>query len=569
MGTQMLDTAQPRLGRYRLAAHIGVGAMADVYRGYDESIDRPVAIKVLKAEFAKDAGLVVRFMREARAAGSLNHPNIATIYDVGQFEGVTYIAMELVEGIALDAGLQAQGRFPFERALLLAQQMASALEYAHARGIVHRDIKPSNMLLGPDGLTIKLLDFGVARIATSDDAPDGELGKTQFGQLIGTPRYMSPEQALGATVDHRSDLFSLGAVLYELVTGKPAFPGNSLATLAIQVAQKHADPIEASAADCPPGFRFIIGKLLAKKPEQRFQSARSLHEAITRELAALSESAPRKGIPLRLQLLTILVSVTGLALWGFVTAVSSREQQTLERMAVVSGGSIAAFVSGNAGVLAADNAGLPLEKQDWAPLQAFILSAADNSDIRSVAIVDNQGIIRAASDPKLVGIRYSRAAGEPTFQGSSQARSGEISRISNVRAPGGGIRFAHPIYYAGRNFGTVDLVISRESLDAAIARTRQLLALLGGAIIVIVAIIGYLSGAMVTRPLNRLRRALDDAATTSFALRISHRRRDEFGAAFDAFNRAASAFEPMADRAVKSGEALDLTRIEPASRKAA
>lgn len=542
----MTEPALVNLGRYRLDAHIGEGAMADVYQAHDESIDRPVAIKVLKPEFARDSDLVARFMREARAAGALNHPNIATIYDVGQVDGVTYIAMELVEGVTLDAALQSQGRFPFERALVLAQQMASALEYAHARGIVHRDVKPSNMLLSTDGRTIKLLDFGVARIGAPDAQPEGELGKTQFGQLIGTPRYMSPEQALGTAVDHRSDLFSLGAVLYEIVTGKVAFPGNSLATLAIQVAQKRAEPIEKTTADCPPGFRFIIDKLLAKKPDQRFQSARSLHEAITREVAALSEAAPRRGVPLRIKLLAMLVLVTGLALWAIVTEVSKREQQTLERMASVSGNSIAAFVSGNAGVLAADNAGLPVEEQDWAPLQAFVVTAASNPDIRSATIVDTRGIITASSDARLVGTRHVRATGD-----------------------GGGLRFVRPILYAGRNFGSVDLVVRRDALDAAIADTRQLFAALALAVIFVVAIIGYLSGAMVTRPLNRLRRALDDAATTNFGLRISHRRRDEFGAAFDAFNRAAAAIEPLANGSLKPSEALDMTRIAAAPRKAA
>jgi serine/threonine-protein kinase len=565
----MPDSTLVNLGRYRLDAHIGEGAMADVYRAYDESIDRSVAIKVLKPEFARDDDLVARFMREARAAGALNHPNIATVYDVGQFEGVTYIAMELVEGVTLDVALQAHGRFPFERALLLAQQMASALEYAHARGVVHRDVKPSNMLLGSEGQIIKLLDFGVARIG-ADARTDGELGKTQFGQLIGTPRYMSPEQALGTAVDHRSDLFSLGAVLYEIVTGKAAFPGNSLATLAIQVAQKRAEPIEKMAADCPPGFRFIIDKLLAKKPDQRFQSARSLHEAITREVAATSESAPRKGVPLRIKLLSILVLVTGLALWASVHEVSKREQITLERMAAVSGSSIAAFVSGNAGVLVADNAGLPVEQQDWAPLQAFVVTAAANADIRSATIVDTHGIIRAASDTKLVGRRYLAPSGEmPLRQDKdSGSREDQVTALPD-RGDGGGLRFVRPIQYAGRSFGTIDLVLHREALDAAIADTSQLFAMLALAVIAVVAIIGYLSGAMVTRPLNRLRRALDDAATTEFALRISHRRRDEFGAAFDAFNRAAAAIEPLTNGSLKPNEALEMTQIAAAPRKAA
>jgi serine/threonine protein kinase/HAMP domain-containing protein len=565
---RLASASSPMLGRYRVDAKLGDGAMADVYRAYDKSIDRSVAIKVLKEELARDAELSARFLREARAAGALNHPNIATIYDVGVVDGITYIAMELVEGQTLDVALQTQGRFAYERVLELGVQLASALEYAHRAGIVHRDLKPSNILLTADGRTAKLLDFGVARI--DSEAANHELGRTQFGQLMGTPRYMSPEQALGKPVDHRSDLFSLGVVLYELVTGKVAFPGTTLATLAIKIAQDRVEPIERSAADCPRGMSFIIDKLLAKKPEQRFQSAGALGVALKRELAAQIEHVPaRRGLPLRLKLLLLMATVTAAALALSMFSALTRQERTLERIAIGSGASISDFVTRNTGVQFAENAGLPTPEQDWTTLQAFVASAAKDSQIRSMTVSDNSGIVRAASDPALLGQRYHPASGERPI-GNGEGRSPGLT-VSEALDGGAdiGLRFVRPIHYAGANFGSVDVVMQRSALDAATADTRNMLLMLSLVVVAVVAAIAYLCGAMVTRPLARLTDALNESAQCGFALRISHSRRDEFGAAFEAFNTAAAAIEPRLDGCEdRQAEAdLALTRVVTSSQQ--
>jgi serine/threonine-protein kinase len=538
------------LGRYRIDARLGEGAMADVYRAFDPGIGRTVAIKMLKPELARDAAIRERFVREARAAGALSHPHIATIYDVGQLhDGAAYIAMELVDGRPLDVVL-AEGRLPYERVLTLGCQLADALAYAHRAGIVHRDVKPSNILLTADGRCAKLLDFGVARMADGDG-----LARTQAGQLIGTPRYMSPEQALGTTVDHRADLFSLGAVLYEMVTGKVAFAGNGLATLARQIAEGAVDPIERSAADCPPGLRFIIDKLLAKKPEARFPDGAALQAALLREAAAASEAPARRGMSLRVKLPVALVAVTAMALVASVSTVLARQQRTLEHMAIVSGGSIAAFVTGNAAVLAADNAGLERQAQDWSALQAFVGNAARDPGIRDIVVAGADGIVRAAADPGRIGQRYTSPSGEMRMPGGGEA---QVSAAADD-GRGAGLRFVRPIRYAGARFGTVDLVLRRTALDAALANARALLIALALVVITIAGVIGYAGAKAVARPLAQLRDALDAAAQSGFALRLSHRRRDEFGAAFDAFNRAAEAVGRDADR---SPAAMLATRIE-------
>ena len=540
------------LGRYRIDARLGEGAMAEVYRAFDPGIGRAVAIKVLKPELTRDPSLGARFLREARAAGALNHPHIATIYDVGEADGAAYLAMELVEGRPLDAVL-AEGRLPYERVLTLGAQLADALAYAHRAGVVHRDVKPSNILLSADGQAAKLLDFGVARIGESEG-----LARTQAGQMIGTPRYMSPEAALGRPVDHRADLFSLGAVLYEMVTGKVAFPGQGLATLALQIAEGQVEPIARSAADCPPGLRFIIDKLLAKKPEARFADGAALHAALVREAAAASEAPARRGVSLRIKLPLALAGVTAAALVASVSAVLARQERTLEQMAIVSGGSIAAFVTGNAAVLAADNAGLAPEQQDWSALQAFVAQAARDPGIRTVQVVDTRGIIRAAADPRRVGQRYRAPQGEARV--SVQGAAAVTAAPDDGR--GAGLRFVRPIRYAGADFGTVDLVLARTALDAALADVRAMLLALALAVMAVAAVVGWLGAAAVARPLKRLRDALDAAAASDFALRLSHRRRDEFGGAFDAFNRAADAIEPRLSAAEPPTD-LGATRVEP------
>jgi serine/threonine-protein kinase len=452
--------------------------------------------------------------------------------------------MELVAGRPLDEVIKLQGRLPYERVLALGGQMAEALAYAHARGVVHRDVKPSNILLSDDGRIAKLLDFGVARIGEGDPAvAEREMMKTQVGQLIGTPRYMSPEQALGLPVDQRSDLFSLGVVLYEMVTGRAAFTGTGLATLVLQIAQQQPEPLERSARDCPNGLRFIIEKLLAKKPEQRFADGESLARALRRELDAVDSDEPvsRRGLPLRMKLPLMLAGTTALALSLSVVTVLDRQEQALAHMAVVSGSSITAFVTSNAAVLAADNAGLSPDQQDWSPLQAFVDTAAHDSGVRRLVVADSTGIVRAASDRAMIGQRYVPAQGEATIPSTD----GSVVTGSTDATGGAGFRFVRPIKYAGADFGKVDLTLRRTALDAARASSRDLLLALSAFVMLVVLLIGWLAARQIERPLRRLKSALDEAAEGRLAFRLSHRRRDEFGAAFDAFNRAADTLEPM------------------------
>lgn len=539
-----------KLGRYLIQSPLGEGGMAYVYKAYDPEIGRVVAIKALKGDRSSDFEIGARFVQEARAAGALSHPNIATIYDVGEAEGIPYIAMELVEGLPLDEYLLKHGTLPLDHVLNLALQLADGLAYAHSRGVVHRDIKPSNILLSADGRTAKLLDFGVARLAE-----EANLARTQVGQLVGTPRYMSPEQALGVSTDHRSDLFSFGSVLYEMVAGRPAFDAAGLASIAIQIAQTEVVPLQTICPACPPGLRQIIEKLLAKKPDNRFPDAEQVGAAIRRELSALTSEdvVGRRGFPLRWKLPLALLLVTATTLGVSIYGALSLHDEALERMAVTSGQTMTAFVSKNAAISLVDNAGLSAAEQDWAPLQAFVATAGEDSGITAITVSDADGVVRASSDTSLVGKKQTDAGSFEKLSGG-----GLLSREP------GYLRFVRQVDYAGGKFGHVELSVLSAPLENAIANTHALLFGLATIVLLMVIGIGYMSGKLMSKPLNRLRDFLERSPSENFALRISHSRSDEIGTLFDSYNRmAAEAEHRLKSTVYEPSESLDKTVIRP------
>ena len=554
------------VGRYELKERIGEGAMAEVWRAHDPSIDRVLAIKLLKPEFQSNPAYTSRFLREAKAAGALAHPSIVTIYDVGEADGRAYIAMELLDGVSLDQALKTEGKLPDERVLAIGGQLAGALSYAHLSGVIHRDIKPSNIMLGRDGRSIKILDFGIARVAEADGAALGaEQERTQLGQVIGTPRYMSPEQALGQTVDGRSDLFSVGVVLYEMITGKPAFSGVSPATLALQITQKDPEPITTHAPRCAGGLRFIVEKLLAKRPERRFADGAELGRALAREAKAFDavraeEAARGRYLPLQLRLTLAMVAVTALALAVGISAVLGAEYKAMERMALSSGSSIAAFVASNAALPAVENAAAPVEERDWTPIQAFISAAAKDQSVRWMTMVDVDGVIRGASDPKALGTRYRAPTREAVVH-----RAADVT-VTDIKLDDGrpGFRFVHPILYAGKRFGLIEVSIGKADLQAAAATSRDWMVALGAVILFVVASLSFVLAKLLERPMRRLKAALRDAAMGDLDFRISHRRHDELGELFDGFNMLAMAMgERLAAAERPSGRprAVEATQI--------
>jgi serine/threonine protein kinase len=291
-----LLTSGLKLGPYEIQSSLGAGGMGEVYRARDARLDRTVAIKVLPASFSSDRDRLQRFAQEARAAAGLNHPNILSIYDIGEDQGAPYIVSELLEGETLRDRLRI-GAIPVRKAVDFALQAARGLAAAHEKGIVHRDLKPENIFLTNDG-HVKILDFGLAKLTR----PEGESGAadaatvqavTEPGLVMGTVGYMSPEQVRGKAADARSDLFAFGAILYEMISGKRAFHGETAADTMSAILKEDPSELSETARNVPPGLERIVRHCLEKNPGQRFQSARDL--AFDLEVLTEVSVTPKSG----------------------------------------------------------------------------------------------------------------------------------------------------------------------------------------------------------------------------------------------------------------------------------
>lgn len=262
-------------GRYQVIQKLGAGAFGTVYKAKDKILGRMLAIKTIRLEGLAAAGasleeLLDRFKREAQVSAQLKHPHIVTIYDIGDADGLSYLAMEFIDGVGLERVI-ASGRLPVERAAAIGAQVADALDFAHRHNVVHRDIKPANIMIEA-GDRVKVTDFGIAKVTDSADH------LTMTGSLLGTPSYMSPEQARGSDLDGRSDLFSVGCVLYEMVTGKKAFRGESITALIFKIITENPVPLQEELPDIPEAMTRIVMKALSKTPEARYQSGHELAE---------------------------------------------------------------------------------------------------------------------------------------------------------------------------------------------------------------------------------------------------------------------------------------------------
>ena len=261
---------QPQLGRYVIESEIGRGAMGVVFKATDSVLQRTVAVKTVNMAMEKDHAdkYEARFYHEARAAGALNHPNIVTVYDAGKAGDVVYMAMEYIQGVELRNLLVEGQAMGVPQAVSIAAQVAEGLAYAHQQGVVHRDIKPANIMVVADG-PVKITDFGIARMRASADL-------TQTGVMLGSPKYMSPEQVIGKRADHRSDIFSLGVILYEMLTGAAPFSGENVTALMYQIVNFALPAPSSINRQVPEMLDFVVAKMLAKPLDERYQDARAL-----------------------------------------------------------------------------------------------------------------------------------------------------------------------------------------------------------------------------------------------------------------------------------------------------
>ena len=286
-----------RFGNYEILQWLGAGGMGEVYRAKDTRLDREVAIKTLLLEHCSQPDALARFGQEARAACALNHPNIVTIYELGQANGTHYIAMELLHGETVRE-LLGSGPIPFRKAVAIAAQIADALAKAHEIGIVHRDLKPENLMVSGEGAS-KVLDFGLAKLRGANHTLDSDATTsiTEHGTIMGTVGYMSPEQATGGEVDFRSDQFSFGSVMYEMVTGFPAFQKKTHAETTAAILRDDPERLGSRMLQAPAPFIWIVERCLAKDPKQRYASTRDLARDLSAVRDRLADAPGRQAEP--------------------------------------------------------------------------------------------------------------------------------------------------------------------------------------------------------------------------------------------------------------------------------
>jgi eukaryotic-like serine/threonine-protein kinase len=276
-------------GRYEILDKLGEGAMGVVYRARDATLGRVVAVKMLSAELGQDEEIHQRFRREAEAIGRLSHPNIVSVYDLGQEAGQLYMAMELLEGEDLKTLIEARAPMPIACRVRILVHICAGLAYAHSKGVVHRDIKPANILVTSEG-TVKILDFGLARVATRATI-------TRQGIILGTPDYMAPEQASGRPVERRSDIFSAGSVFYELLTFEKPFKGKTLHSVLFKIIQEQPDPLLSLNPDLPTRLAAVVAGMMRKEIDQRYATLDDVGRDLDQIHSALRRSRSRSALP--------------------------------------------------------------------------------------------------------------------------------------------------------------------------------------------------------------------------------------------------------------------------------
>ena len=526
-----MDKIGTIIGRYEITEAIGSGSMADVYKAFDPEINRSAALKLLKKDRLSDKEYLNRFIAEAKAAGALTHPNIVTIYDVGKVDETPYIMMELLDGKTLGDMLNAHERMSVKTLVEIAMQLASALDYAHNMGIVHRDIKPDNIIFHEQQGTVKIADFGIAQQNDSEAQ-----NQTQAGMILGTPRYMSPEQAKGEPVDGRSDLFSLGVILYELLTGHKAFSADSLPTLILQIVQKDPTPIRKYYPEAPAGLQSIIAKLLHKKPEKRFQTGAALYQALEKELQGIRDDEEAKNyLPMQIKWTAAIGAVVAVIMVVSVLLVFRTQARLLSDQVVDGGISLARFIAVQTAV--------PVLGQDWIGLETLTDEASKRRSFAYLTVIDHDSIVRSATDKSLLGKPWAPLSGQQalTTRGDIEVSSAIMSDSQSV------FTFVTPIQFNGINIGKIDVGIDQSSLEEVRSTTKRIMASLALSITLAMLIIIYFFNKLVAKNLKVIQRSIQDFTDGNHNTRVSRPWKNEFGAVASAFNEMADVIQHNID----------------------
>ena len=517
---------------------VGEGAMARVYKAYDPKIDRTLAIKLLKTHLLTDEEYRVRFFREAKGAGILSHPNIVTVFDVGEEDNHPFLAMEWVEGTTL-ADILKQGRkFTPKEVVEIGIQLARALDYAHKKGIVHRDVKPGNIMLVKESLTVKVADFGICRINEADTQRQGQ--QTQMGDVLGTPHYMSPEQVLGEKVDSRSDLFSAGVVLYQLLTGALPFDGDSLISVAFKITKSDPPSIDKLRPDLPLSLRRVIDRALKKPPDKRYQTGEEFAQAligVARELSDDERKKGSRGISLSVRWALMMAALVAVTMTLTAAVLYQRQYAAMLDQVKSYGGSLAKLV--------ATEMAVPLLSEDWAAIDVFIQETTSRQNFNHLLVIDYQNVVRGSNDPALQNAKYTPPDAKP-MESRDPGIAVQSERLADGRKV---LDFMAPVLFQGTEIGKVRLGIYEAPLAEVANLVLILLAILTLVTVAAVAAGTYLLAQRMAGPIRVLRNSLDELAHGRYDYRIGDPRKDEIGELYAEFDRTAEALEKRHEHA--------------------
>ena len=486
------------IGRYELIEEIGRGAMSVVYLAQDPEIGRSLAIKLLKHDLVEEEEYRALFLREARAAGSLSHPGIVTIYDVGIWQNRPYIAMELLEGKNLDEHLEEKGPLAIGDALQLAEQLTHALDYAHNKGVVHRDIKPENILVLEGGKRFKITDFGIARV--EHQFLEGETEEEQ-AKVMGTPAYMSPEQISGNETNFKTDLYSLGVILYKVTKGELPFQAANYGAMMQAVLQQNPAPLNAYSEQ---GFiwQSIIFRLLQKNPDLRYSKTEELLEEL--DTLAQEVEQDRRGIStirfvsmrarwaISLSSLVLVVMVLGM-FWVY-----NKQNTLMSQLVYDYGSSMAQIISSETAE--------PLLLDEDVALQAITMDIVENSEILYLSIRDSENLVQSSSDTEEAGKKHQALEGSTLIDGRNRSRIFENADDFNQEA----FIFDTPIFFQEKQIGHAGIAIGRNNLINA--TQSSLLTMIIWMLVITLAVFSgvYWLSNKFTQRINKIRQVIKD-----------------------------------------------------------